>query len=324
MSRFGGLRPIWHKYIRKISRAAVVLLVAVAGLRGGDRTVAITIDDLPFAQSGPNACRFDVLMSYTRQLLRPLREQQVPVTAFVIGNNCPGLTADERRSVLLEWRSAGATLGNHTFSHRSLNNIPIQEYENDILHGERELRSITGEPVRWFRSPFLHTGSTLADKKRLEHFLSVHKYRQAVVTIDNSDWVFANVYADALDRSDDAAARRVRDEYIPYLASVTSFFERQSVEITGREIPQVMLLHASRLNTDMMNDILAMFRGRGYRFVSLDDAIADPVYMSKDTYAGKNGISWIRRWAVTQGRPDRAEPEEPKWLVEEFAAIRRR
>lgn len=298
---------------------AFVLCAAAA-----DRRVAITLDDLPFAQSGPSACTDAILTKNTQRLLKVFVEQQVPVTAFVVGANCPELTKSQRRAILELWLKAGVTLGNHTYSHRSLNDTPIAEYEADILRADQQLRSVTGKPVAWFRSPFLATGNTLPVKRRLEEFLSTHGYRQAPVTIDNSDWLFANVYANALDQSDHDLANRVRSEYIPYLESVVRFFEDQSREVVGREIPQVLLLHANRLNADAMGDVLALFRRRGYRFVPLASATADAVYSSADSYVGRRGISWIRRWAVTQGLPDRAEPEDPQWLVEALQAIRNR
>jgi peptidoglycan/xylan/chitin deacetylase (PgdA/CDA1 family) len=43
-----------------------------------------------------------------------------------------------------------------------------------------------------------------------------------------------------------------------------------------REPPQILLIHASQMNADMMPELLAMFRRRGYSFISLDRALADP------------------------------------------------
>jgi peptidoglycan/xylan/chitin deacetylase (PgdA/CDA1 family) len=304
-----------------------LLLSALAMCAAGaaaDRRVAITIDDLPFAQSGPSTCQYAPLLARTRQLLQPLARHSVPVTGFVIGEGCAELTREQKRAVLKLWRDSGATLGNHTATHRSLNNIPLAEYEQDILHAGEQLQALAAGPARWFRSPYLATGKTAEARSGLERFLSRHGYRQAPVTIDNSDWLFANVYADALDRRDLALARRVRAEYVPYLESVTAFFEGQATRFLGREIPQILLLHANRLNADALGDVLQMFRRRGYRFISLDEAMADAAYSSADAYAGARGISWLRRWAMTKGLADQAEPVEPQWLREAFGAMRSR
>lgn len=70
-----------------------------------------------------------------------------------------------------------------------------------------------------------------------------------------------------------------------------SFFEHRSVEVVGREIPQILLIHASELNADLMPELLAMFRHRGYTFVSLSHALEGPAYQRPDEYAGPMGFS---------------------------------
>ena len=300
-------------------RACSIAIFTAAAVLGQRRTVAITIDDLPVAQSGKRAGEFDRLRSITADILEPLRKKQVPVTAFVIGGNCPDLTAEQRRAVIGQWLAAGAEIGNHTYSHRSLTTTPIAEYEADILRAEPVIKASTGgRPLRYFRSPMLHTGADPATKRRLETFLAEHGYRQSPVTFDNSDWMFAHVYANALDSGDAALANRVRDAYLPYMESVVEFFEKRSVEVVGKEFPQVLLIHANRLNAATMSGLLAMFQTLGYGFVSLDTALRDPAYDLPNEYAGKGGFSWIHRWSQTKGMPNKGEPDEPDWLAREY------
>lgn len=78
----------------------------------------------------------------------------------------------------------------------------------------------------------LQTGPDAVTKKRLESFLAAHDYQPAPVTFDNSDWMFSYVL------QDQAMAER----------PVISFFEKRSVEVVGREFPQVLLIHANELN----------------------------------------------------------------------------
>ena len=262
------------------------------------RQVAITIDDLP----GP--CDWPVLRPMTKRLLGHLKG--VPITAFVIPGRCPDLTPAQNREWVKLWRDAGAELGNHSWSHPDLNRMPIAEYEADILKGDRVLREWLGHPPRFFRSPMLHIGPDEATKRRLAAFLDAHGYRQSPVTFDNCDWLFARF----LDKYPD----RVRAEYIPYLESIVDFFEKRSVEVVGREFPQVLLLHSNLLNAEKVPEILAMLRGRGYDFVSLDEALKDPAYSLPDGYAGKMGFSWLHRWSKAKGMPDKFEPADPDWL----------
>lgn len=60
-----------------------------------------------------------------------------------------------------------------------------------------------------------------------------------------------------------------------------------------------------------------MYRRRGYAFVPLEQALRDPAYASEDTYTGPAGITWLHRWALTQGRRGAifaGEPTVPEWV----------
>jgi hypothetical protein len=93
-----------------------------------------------------------------------------------------------------------------------------------------------------------------------------------------------------------------------------------SVQVVGREFPQILLIHATQMNADLMPDLLAMFRRRGYIFVSLDHALTDPAYRLPDEYAGTGGMSWIHRWAKTKGVARTPEPEPPAWVHSAYVA----
>ncbi len=148
-------------------------------------------------------------------------------------------------------------------------------------------------------------------------------YTIAPVTLDNSDYMFAAVYGAAKKRGDEALAKKVREAYLPYMESIFAFFEQRSVEVVGREFPQILLLHVSQLNADCMPALLAMMRGRGYSFVSLDAALRDEAYKLPNDYAGGGGFSWIHRWAKTKRMAMRGEPDEPKWIANEWKRLRR-
>lgn len=301
------------------SAAALLLACCWLGAQPPAREVAITIDDLPKA-GGARDCDLASVKRLTSRLLEPLRAGKVPVTGFVIGSKCgDGLGREGLTQVLNLWLDAGADLANHTWSHPDLNRTPLADYEADILRNENVLRqALGGRKLRYFRHPMLHAGRELETKLALEEFLARHGYRVAPVTLDNSDWMFAYAYAAAKARGDAATMRRVADAYVPYLESIFAFFEQQSVEVVGREIPQVLLLHASEFNAEMMPALLRMMRGRGYRFITLDRALADPAYRLPDRYAGPGGFSWIHRWSMTKGMKPKGEPNEPEFVTREY------
>jgi peptidoglycan/xylan/chitin deacetylase (PgdA/CDA1 family) len=292
-------------------RLLLALLFCAATLSAAGRQVAITIDDLPRGgDRGPGDLAS--IRAMTEQLLRPFREQKIPVIGFV-NEGRGGLGAQELRQILDIWLDAGADLGNHSYSHLNLNDTPLDEYTDDILKGEPVLRAALaarGRKIEFFRHPFLHTGPTPAVKRGLKQFLDRHGYRVAPVTIDTDDYLFAVQYTSP------GYKERVRSEYIPYMESVVAFFERRSAEVLGREIPQILLIHANQMNAGLMPELLAMFRRRGYTFISLDEALRDPAYRLPDRFVSEKGISWIHRWGQTKGIPIHSEPGPPKWVEE--------
>ena len=302
------------------SLAAAVIVVALLGLAVGRaamhaqaprRAVAITVDDLP--QGGDGSDRsFDGVYAMNERLLRPFKEGRIPLTGFVNAHHEKTLGVDKLRRLLDLWLDAGADLGNHTYSHLDINNAPLAEYTANVALGEPILRAALaarGKSLRYFRHPYLHAGPTVEIKAGLQRFLDDAGYRVAPVTLDNADYMYAALYTRSEHRE------RVRTEYIPYMESVVEFFERRSVEVAGREFPQVLLIHANALNADLMPDLLDMFRRRGYDFVTLETALADAAYRLPEEYVGRSGFSWIHRWSMTKGMRNKGEPDPPAWVT---------
>ncbi len=303
---------------------AAILWLVLTGLAAGadrrvERQVALTIDDLPRGGDGGGRTYGDI-SEMTGRLLAPFREQKIPLTGFVNPGRTELSPADLHR-ILDLWMDAGADLGNHTWSHPDLNRLTVAAYEQEILQADEFLRPVVeahGKKLEFFRYPFLHAGPTPETKQAIWDFLASRHYRNAPVTFDDSDYMFAAAYNRLELRA------RVEKEYIPYLESVVAFFETRSVEVAGREFPQILLLHANELNSRKMPEIMEMFRRRGYGFVPLDEALRDDVYRLPEHYAGLGGFSWIHRWSMTKGMPNKGEPDEPAWVRQAFQEAARR
>ena len=72
----------------------------------------------------------------------------------------------QRINVLKMWLDYGFELGNHTFSHASLNQIELKDWEDEVVQGESVTRMLLAQrkmKLRYFRHPYLDTGRDLAD-----------------------------------------------------------------------------------------------------------------------------------------------------------------
>lgn len=281
------------------------------------RTVAVTIDDLPVVST-----RTDLKnrREITSKLLSHITKANVPAIGFVNENKLyVGDKREEAKIDLLRmWLDAGLELGNHTYSHRSLNRIDINDYQSDVLKGEeitRELVSKRGKKLGYFRHPFLQTGRTMEVKSGFDAFLRRNGYEIAPITFDNADYIFSRAYDLAFDKGDKKLMKRVGEAYVPYMERKLEYWERQSMKLFGREVSQTLLIHANFINADYFDDLARMFKRRGYKFVDLETALKDDAYRNPDTYVGPAGISWLHRWALARGR-EFVLPDEPK--VPEF------
>lgn len=286
------------------------------------REVAVTFDDLPgVAMLQSQRCNAKAYEEMNRKLLRSITTHRVPALGLVVEGNLCERQRDALPDLLGMWLAAGLELGNHSFSHFDLNNTQLARYQADVMRGETITNSLLqkrGKRMKYFRHPFLHAGKDLTTKRAFEKFLTERGYRIAPVTIDNQEWMLAEVYARAKERGDQATADRVAAAYVTYMDEIFDFFEKRSVEVVGYEVKQVLLLHANPLNADHFDELVRMMKERGYAFISLDQALTDPAYRLPDTYAGPRGLSWLHRWALSKGIKMREEPREPEFIAKLF------
>jgi peptidoglycan/xylan/chitin deacetylase (PgdA/CDA1 family) len=272
--------------------------------------VALTFDDLPgSAIPVADRCNAAALSGWNAKLLASLRRHHAPALGLV--NSGRPCVSGDLADILELWLRDGHQLGNHTAHHLDANAIRAADFERDIMEGETPLRELLrrhGQKLVWFRYPMLHTGGTVAKRDEIAGFLRRRGYRDAVVTLDSDEYLYNNAYAAAIDRGDHARAERIAKAYLPFMESITAFFETRTKQVVGREIPHVLLLHMSALNADHLDELLTMFERRGYRFISIDEAMRDPAYSLPDGYAGKAGLSWIHRWGAGKGMPIVMEP----------------
>ena len=324
--RYGRVRSGWGRVGVALFALCALAFDGAAQQQDGaapSRQVALTFDDLPGQVIERRAEVFDSILS---GIVAGLAQFDAPAVGFVNEGKLYrefSLVAD-RISVLDDWLEAGHELGNHTFSHPDLHTTPVPEFVEDIERGRLVIEPLSnrhGTPYRYFRHPMLHTGESREVREDVDRHLQYRGYQVAPVTIDNQEWIFARAYDNALHVGDGDLAARVVAAYLPYMDSIFGYYEQQSVAILGYELPQVLLLHANRLNARVLPDLLNGFVARGYSFVTLEEALEDPAYRRPNEYVGPAGITWLHRWALADGHRGAffaGEPPVPPFVEEAF------
>lgn len=295
----------------------MLLTVVISLAFAQERSVAITFDDLPVAgTTDPAEAR-----AINLAILSALDRRRVPAIGFVIGQRVEDLGEQQGADLLKEWVSRGYDLGNHTFTHTASDELSAEQFEQDILKGEAVIAPIlasAGKSPRYFRFPENHAGDTKDKHDALAAFLQQHGYQLAVCTIDNEDYNFNDAYLKMLSAKDEPSAAKLRAAYLVYTSAEIDYYAGLHKQVFGREIPHVMLLHANRLNADLTDQVLQIFAGKGYRFVTLDAALSDPAYKTPDQFVTREGWMWGYRWAKILGVKVNGslESEPPAWILQ--------
>jgi peptidoglycan/xylan/chitin deacetylase (PgdA/CDA1 family) len=301
----------------------VFLLGLVTPVRGQTptRTMAVTFDDLPYVNIAGEQY-VSRAQAATTKILKTLKKQKAPAVGFVNERmlEAPG-QREARIDLLRQWVKSGMMLGNHTYSHPDFNRLTVEQFQEEIVKGDvvtRELMRSRQPYQLYFRHPMTHTGDTREKKEAVENFLTARGYKITPHTIENSDFVFNVGYVMALQKGDEALAKRLREEYLNYTIAATEFAEKISPQVFGREIPQLLIIHVNDITADSLDEMLRRFAERGYKFVTLDKVMADPAYQTKDTMVTKFGPTWLWRWTRSKGMDldFASDPDPPKWVVD--------
>jgi peptidoglycan-N-acetylglucosamine deacetylase len=285
--------PHWGAEISTITAVRRCLvsgaLVLSAGLASGQQ-MAVTFDDLPVHGAMPaGMTRLEVAQS----ILATLKRAQLPaVYGFINGKRMeedpPSL------KVLQAWRAAGQPLGNHTWAHLDLNKESAEEFEAEVLRSEPLLERLMGKgDWHWLRYPFLHEGDTVDKRRAVRAWLFAHGYKIAQVSMDFEDYLWNEPYARCMAKHDEASIAKLHDTFLSVADQYYSLFRELSQMVYGRDVKYVLLMHVGAFDARMLPELLAFYRARGVRFVSLPDAMSDSAYQDDPDIGEPSGGAFL-------------------------------
>lgn len=237
--------------------------------------IAVTVDDLPV--HGPTPPGVNRLAMTERLLVAFAAHKLPPVYGFVNGKRVDD--DPETESVLRRWVAAGHQLGNHSWSHPSLNSTALDAYLADVRRGEEILARVAPRQTwKVFRYPFLQQGDTVEKRDGVRRFLKEAGYVVADVTIDADDWAYSPPFVRCAERGDQSTLTFLRRSFVREHVEELRRIRAVTRTLAGREVPQVLLLHAGAADADGIDALLTAFEAEGARWVSLRAALADPFY----------------------------------------------
>lgn len=301
--------------------AVAIAMLSAAAVPVVAAPVVVTVDDLPL--QAPRGRDTAALADINQRLLGALTAHGIESVGFVNEGKLAvdGQVDPDRIEILKAWLDAGQELGNHSHSHPDLHATPLDDYLADIDRGDTHIRPLAeahGSSVRYFRHPYLRTGRSIETRDAVHAWLAANDYTVAPVTIDNGEWIFAAAYFHADLNGDAALKQRLGETYVDYMADKTAYFVGNGKHLFGRDIAQVLLIHANLLNADWFDALATRLKADGHHFIDLETALEDPAYDSPDRWTGPGGISWLHRWllAVDDRSQFADEPRTPQWVLD--------
>jgi peptidoglycan/xylan/chitin deacetylase (PgdA/CDA1 family) len=261
--------------MKSVALAFAVCLIAATPAAAQQIEIAITFDDLPSHDLLPRGTN---RMRIAQQIIGALKDAGAPpVYGFVNGIRFDDDPAS--KPVLQLWRDAGLPLGNHTWSHMNLSENDLPDWEADTLKNEPAFAPLAGGTNwHWLRYPYLAEGETVAKHDAARAFLAAHGYRIAPVTMSFDDYLWNAPYARCVAKNRNSVILRMERAWLAAAQGSLAYYHDLSQQLYGRDISYVLLMHIGAFDARMMPRLLALYRDKGVKLVTLEEATADPFY----------------------------------------------
>ncbi len=257
--------------------------------------VALTMDNIPVAGKEVNLMW---VQGFNYSGAKALENSRMPLVGFVNEKNLISpKERDIRTAIVGTWLHAGAEIGNGTFS-----GIPLGKsegaswFENDVAYGERIVRPLIEsyrDTLRYFRFPGMDlSGVSDQDLDRVNGFLNDRGYTPVTATIRFDDERFNTPYINSKIEQDTILVKYIGEKYIEYFKQTLDHYEALSQANFSRQITHILSLRCSEINNDMLGYLMYIMWEKGYRFVTLDEALADPLYKEHLPQKYKGGFFW--------------------------------
>lgn len=279
--------------------------------------MAITFDDLPVSSRAS-----------VEQMVSALNKHQVPTPyGFVTGSYIyrAGTDSTSQQAILDYWLQQGFSLGNHGFNHLAIKryNTPAEAWRN-IQMNERALQQIDRyqqqQKERVYRYTFLDEGFNTEIGNTFRHNLVTQGYKIAHVSINPADWIWAEKYQACRKQNNEEAMTLLKDQFIQYTLEVIKSRQEAAQMLLQREMKHILLLHANEFMGEVLEPLLVALSQSGVTFISLDEAMSDPLYQQYQQQTLPKQSDILNKQALMTRQYNFSTPTQPQ-LPTNFAEL---
>ncbi len=139
-------------------------------------------------------------------------------------------------------------------------------------------------------------------------YLARHGYTPVPVSVGFRDSRFQAAYWRTVKRDDREGIAFLRHEFVNAALHELRLHAANARAVFGRDPVHIWLIHGTPLGGDCLDEILDRFQAAGVEFVSLDEAMADPMNAQVPPRVSPEFIHQVEKWALVHGVPvdDRA------------------
>ncbi len=264
---------------------------------------SVFAQELAITMDNPNIKQTPKLSPYARDkaILDTLNKNHLQAVLFAQGSQVDSKLGQE---LLKRWNQAGHILGNHTYSHWNISQVSEPEYEGDTLRNEKLLQSYS-QFRKIFRFPFLKEGESLEKRDNFRKFLHDNNYLIGSVTIDASDWYISDRLEKRLADNPSADINPYKRYYLEHMWNRAQYYDKLAREVLGRSPKHTLLVHHNLLNALFLDDLIQLFKQKGWKVINANDAFNDPVFKKlPNTIPAGESLIWAL--AKETGRYDNA------------------
>ena len=246
--------------------------------------VALTINGMIRSQSNfdddiDNSCESENTRENFEKVLTALKQNNMPPTVdFLVGRLID-------HGLLEIWLQSGNLAGNMTYSRVKARKRTAQDFLDDVARNDEVLLELWKKfppKQKYFRYPRLKLSKDEQNREEIKTFLKQKGYLDAPATIDARDRKFSELYCAAQARGDQDCVNLMKAKFKSFLLDTTLRARAAARSRVGYDVKHILMIGANQFTCDNLGEMLAYYRSLGAHFISLDEALKDPLYSIVD------------------------------------------